>query len=883
MLAAHPPTPDATSITLTGPTGNTSVYGQTINFLATIIDAITGTNTPTGSILFQEMEDGSWVTIGTGTLTGTNGTDTATFSLAVPNQLSVGGYSLQALYNGVGLFLTSNSSALALTITPAPVTVTPNSGQSVVYGTGFGGGSLPNFTYTTSGLVGTDSLAGSLNGYGLDGNGKAPNVGSYNITQGTVTTANNPNYTVTFDSTPVTYAVTPAPVNVTVTSGQTAQQNTTPTFTFTTGALANGDTALGGALTGDTTGAISSTSPITPGTLASANPNYAITFVGGTGNTSTGQTFTIVSLPTDTVTLTLGDGFGVSGTTTYGTQITLTGTLADTTHTGTTVTDGSVTFSANGSTVGSAVTVTGNTVTMSLGLLDAASLAYQLGATYSGGTNGSVNFSSAVASAISLLINKAALVIEAGNISKVYGQTATLGASTSGFSVVSGLVSGTGDAVTSVDLASAGAAGTAGVNSGTPYAIVASNAAGTGLSNYDITYQNGALTVTPAPLTVTASNASKVYGQTPTLTGFTTGTLFNGDTVTGVTLNSAGLAGTAGVAGGPYAITASNATGTGLDNYTLTYANGSLTVTPATLTLTALDQTILSGGSISQLGYSVAGLQNGEFLSQVLTGKPTLTASGGAISLAATANANYTVDAVSGAVSTATGTPDATTVQLANAFGTPANGTTLTATVSDNTTSSTTVGSGQVVFAENGYVLQGGTQAVSNGTASVVVSSVPSGSFDLTALFLCDNGSVFGTSEVSNAITIPPQAGGSSSTQQLSSPLVTAQINQVNASTANLVQTVNQGNLFSSQNDFIRPADLEAVTTSTVQGGTTEGADNTGNGGARPAITTIVSGGTPLHYANPQNGGNARDNSTQTPDGTTVLAYASSFTVGATK
>ena len=51
--------------------------------------------------------------------------------------------------------------------------------------------------------------------------------------------------------------------------------------------------------------------------------------------------------------------------------------------------------------------------------------------------------------------------------------------------------------------------------------------------------------------------------------------------------SSTGAVATAVVAGSPYAITASAAVGTGLANYTITYANGSLTVNPAPLTITA--------------------------------------------------------------------------------------------------------------------------------------------------------------------------------------------------------------------------------------------------------------------------------------------------------
>jgi hypothetical protein len=69
-----------------------------------------------------------------------------------------------------------------------------------------------------------------------------------------------------------------------------------------------------------------------------------------------------------------------------------------------------------------------------------------------------------------------------------------------------------------------------------------------------------------------------VYGSAGNLgtTGFSETGLVNSDTISGVTLTSAGAAPTAGV--GTYALTASNAIGTGLDNYAITYAPGDLSV-----------------------------------------------------------------------------------------------------------------------------------------------------------------------------------------------------------------------------------------------------------------------------------------------------------------
>ena len=194
-----------------------------------------------------------------------------------------------------------------------------------------------------------------------------------------------------------------------------------------------------------------------------------------------------------------------------------------------------------------------------------------------GGIGGTVNAGYQLTYNATATIAAAALTVTANNRVKTYGQTATLG--TAAFTT-SGLVNG--DSVTGATLTSAGSIATATV-AGAPYAIVASAATGSGLSNYAIAYNNGSLTVNTAPLTIAADNRSKTAGQELTLgtTAFTATGLLNGNTVAGVTLTSLGAPASAGTGGSPYAIVASNAAGSGLANYAIVYVNGLLTVTAA--------------------------------------------------------------------------------------------------------------------------------------------------------------------------------------------------------------------------------------------------------------------------------------------------------------
>ena len=84
------------------------------------------------------------------------------------------------------------------------------------------------------------------------------------------------------------------------------------------------------------------------------------------------------------------------------------------------------------------------------------------------------------------------------------------------------------------------------------YSIVPSLA---NVSNYNVTYGDGTLTVTPANLTVTAANASMTYGGTePTFTATASG-LVNGDTLASL---------------GTLTFTTNPATVSGVGQYTIT-------------------------------------------------------------------------------------------------------------------------------------------------------------------------------------------------------------------------------------------------------------------------------------------------------------------------
>ncbi|MSW41804.1 MAG: BspA family leucine-rich repeat surface protein, partial [Actinobacteria bacterium] len=134
---------------------------------------------------------------------------------------------------------------------------------------------------------------------------------------------------------------------------------------------------------------------------------------------------------------------------------------------------------------------------------------------------------------------------------------------------------------------------TASTKPGTYYTVCtgpANNGAG---SPVPIVYSTGTYTVEKAPLTITAKSWSKTYGDVIApiaASDFTSSGLVNGDAISSVTLTSGGFAGTAGVAGSPYAVTPSAAVLSGktlAEYYAVTYVDGSVTVGKKTLTVTA--------------------------------------------------------------------------------------------------------------------------------------------------------------------------------------------------------------------------------------------------------------------------------------------------------
>ena len=114
------------------------------------------------------------------------------------------------------------------------------------------------------------------------------------------------------------------------------------------------------------------------------------------------------------------------------------------------------------------------------------------------------------------------------------------------------------------------------------------------------------MTVTTASLTITANNQTKAYGAAlPALTASYTG-FVNGDTSSNLTtLPTLTTTGTASSVIGTYPITAAGAVD---PDYAISYAGGTLTVSTAVLTITAVNQTKIYGAALPALTVSYSGL-----------------------------------------------------------------------------------------------------------------------------------------------------------------------------------------------------------------------------------------------------------------------------------
>jgi gliding motility-associated-like protein len=237
-----------------------------------------------------------------------------------------------------------------------------------------------------------------------------------------------------------------------------------------------------------------------------------------------------------------------------------------------------------------------------------------------------------------LTVGRATLTITVDNQSKTYGQAnPTLTVSYSGFMNGDNNTSLTTQPTVTTTAVTGSPAGT--------YPVTASAAVS---PNYTISYTAGTLTVIRATLTITASDATKVYGVVNPALAVTYSGFVNGDTQASLTspATAATIAST-NSPNGTYPITASGAAG---NNYTITYINGTLTILSATRTLTfnslptkTYGNADFNPGATASSGETAIYVSNNTSVATIVNGNIHITGAGTTtITASLPANSNYT-------------------------------------------------------------------------------------------------------------------------------------------------------------------------------------------------------------------------------------------------
>ncbi|MEW6254669.1 MAG: MBG domain-containing protein [Pseudomonadota bacterium] len=593
-----------------------SVYGNSTGTLT----GYTGSSGGPSTYAFGSSGDSITLagTIVPANATANAGTAATDFNINA-SQASTGGVTYRVFIYGAG----------TTTVTARPLSVAADP-QSMTYGD-----ALPALTYaiTSGSLVNGDSLSGSLATLASS----TANVGTYGITQGTL---GNPNYAITYTGADVT--ISARPITVTANAESMFYGDAVPALTYsvTSGSLVNSDSLTGALATLASSTADVGTYAITQGTLG--NSNYAITYTGADVTisarpitvTANAQSMTYGdAVPALTYSVTSGSLVNsdsltgslatlASSTANVGAYGITQGTLAASSNYVLTYDSADVTVSAR------PITVTANAESMTYGdavpaltysvtsgsLVNSDSLTGSLATLASStadvgtyaitqGTLGNPNYAITYTGA-DVTISARPLTVAANAQSMIYGNAAP--ALT--YSVISGsLVNGDSLSGALASLASS----TANVGA---YAITQGTL---GNPNYALTYDGANVTVTSRPLTVAANAQAMTYGNAvPALSyTLTSGTLVNGDTLTGAL---ATLASSSANVGG-YAIT--QGTLAASSNYALAYLGAELTVLARAITATAENQSRSEGAANPPLTYLIGGmgLVNGDAFSGSLS------------------------------------------------------------------------------------------------------------------------------------------------------------------------------------------------------------------------------------------------------------------------
>lgn len=414
-----------------------------------------------------------------------------------------------------------------LTITAAQLTVNVNNASRAY------GDPNPPFTGTLVGLRSGDGITAV---YSTIATQLSP-VGSYAITA----TLLDPNfklsnYTVTIN--PGTITILPASLTVTAASVSRVYGNANPIFTGTISGVKNGDNITATYATAATIASSVGTYPIVPTLIDPAGKlaNYAVTIIN--------SVLTITPAPLTVAINNASRAYGSNNPTL----------------------NGSITGLKNGDNITATYSTVGPTSPVGT---------YPITPTFNDPGAKLGNYTVTITGGV-LTITPAPLTVAAIGGSRLYGDPNPA-------ATIAGLQNG--DNIT-VTYSSPTAASPIGTYTLSPILV---DPAGK-LSNYAVTIKTAVLTINKAPLTVSANNATRVYGSAnPAFTGSISG-IKNNDNLTPNPTTTATPATNVGTA----VITAGVNDPNGvLGNYAVTANNGTLTITKAPLTVTANNATVV--------------------------------------------------------------------------------------------------------------------------------------------------------------------------------------------------------------------------------------------------------------------------------------------------
>lgn len=257
---------------------------------------------------------------------------------------------------------------------------------------------------------------------------------------------------------------------------------------------------------------------------------------------------------------------------------------------------GSVQFVVDGTNFGAPVALSGGIASFTTATLPAGQHSFT--AVYA--SNYAFYRNSATASPTPFTVAQAPLTVTADDATKIYGA-----ANPSFSATYAGFVLGEGPGVLGGSLSF-----TTPATSASHVGSYTISPTGLTAANYAITFVDGTLTVTPAPLTIAADDKSKVYGAALPIPTASYSGFVNGDTSASLaTAPTLSTTATAASHVGTYVITASGAASA---DYTIDYVTGTLSVTPAVLTVTADNVTRLYGQANPTLTATISGFVNGD-------------------------------------------------------------------------------------------------------------------------------------------------------------------------------------------------------------------------------------------------------------------------------